>query len=250
MIPPCSLIAAIVSANDIPPGMVRSRNRPMISPSLLLTSSPTMTRTPYRSASSRASRPPAALSWSVMATTSRPTSRARSRMSATGITQSLLWCVWMWKSANSSRCWRRRRGSGCRRRRATSSYTSSDLAGRRAPSRSGGSARSACAGERCAAARRRRAGGRAPPRARGTSRGGTSSPVPSLSTTSSYPGISEATTAAPEAMASSSATPAVSGPSEGAQYTSAARSSVATSRCGSRPWKRTRSCQAGGTRRA
>ena len=46
VIPPCSLIAAIVSANVIPPGIVRSRNRPMISPSLLLTSSPTMTRTP------------------------------------------------------------------------------------------------------------------------------------------------------------------------------------------------------------
>src|SRR5674536_194123 len=35
-----------------------------------------------------------------MATTSSPTSRARSRMSATGITQSLLWCVWMWKFAD------------------------------------------------------------------------------------------------------------------------------------------------------
>src|SRR5665648_796575 len=36
-------MAAIVSANVMPPGIVRSRNRPMTSPSLLLTSSPTIT---------------------------------------------------------------------------------------------------------------------------------------------------------------------------------------------------------------
>ena len=83
----------------------------------------------------------------------------------------------------------------------------------------------------------------------GTSRGGTSSPVPSFSTTSSYPGISEASTAAPEAMASSRPTPADSGPNEGAQKTSASRSSPATAARGTRPWKRTRPAQAGGTSR-
>ena len=46
---------------------------------------------------------------------------------------------------------------------------------------------------------------------------------------------------APEAIASSRATPAVSGPNDGAQNTSAPRTGAATSTRGRRPWKRTRS---------
>ncbi len=78
--PPCSLILSTVSSTESMAGMVSFRNRPIISPSAVVTSSPTMTsKSSYFDwAYFWAMNAPWVSSWSVMQSTSIPLSRALS----------------------------------------------------------------------------------------------------------------------------------------------------------------------------
>ena len=79
--PPCSRAAAIVSTADSPGGIARSRKTQIRSPSVVLTSSPTMTVRPA-GASSRASSATSIRSWSVIARCVSPRACAAFTMSS------------------------------------------------------------------------------------------------------------------------------------------------------------------------
>ena len=117
---------AIVSASVIPRGIFSSMNRPITSPwSAVLTSSPTITLTPYSAALARASCAPETSLWSVTAIAPRPTSRAVASSTSTGVAQSLEWSVCMCRSTSislrlASRARTSGRGSGSWRSAASS----------------------------------------------------------------------------------------------------------------------------------
>ena len=83
----------------------------------VLTSSPTMTFTPYCSALARASSAPETSLWSVTAIAPRPCSRAVARSTSTGVAQSLEWSVCMCRSTSMSlrEAETRAARGGCRR---------------------------------------------------------------------------------------------------------------------------------------
>ena len=75
--------------------------RPITSPwSAVLTSSPTITLTPYSAAFSRASSAPEISLWSVTAIAPRPRSAAVASSTSTGVTQSCEWSVCMCRSTS------------------------------------------------------------------------------------------------------------------------------------------------------
>ena len=74
----------------MPRGIFSSRKRPITSPWLaVMTSSPTITLTPYSAAFARASSAPETSLWSVTAIAPRPSSRAVASSTSTGVAQSL-----------------------------------------------------------------------------------------------------------------------------------------------------------------
>lgn len=83
--PPWPLIRSIVSPGGSPLGTSSDRNSPIISPCVVLISSPTMTRMVPESRSLSA---PAIVLWSVTATQSRPAFRLRSATSVRRVAQS------------------------------------------------------------------------------------------------------------------------------------------------------------------
>ena len=87
----------------------------------VLTSSPTITLTPYSPARARAASAPEISLWSVTAIAPRPASRAVASSTSTGVAQSLEWSVCMCRSTSISgrEASRARSGAsdrgGCRR---------------------------------------------------------------------------------------------------------------------------------------
>src|SRR5829696_883099 len=97
-------MSAIVSSRLIPRAIFSSMKSPITSPCVaVLTSSATITLTPYSSAFARASRAPETSLWSVTAIAPRPCRRAVASSTSTGVAQSLEWSVCMCRSTSRSR---------------------------------------------------------------------------------------------------------------------------------------------------
>ena len=87
----------------MPRGIFSSMKRPITSPCVpVMTSSPTITLTPYSSAFARASSAPEISLWSVTAIAPRPCSRAVASSTSTGVAQSEEWSVCMCRSTSIS----------------------------------------------------------------------------------------------------------------------------------------------------